>query len=83
MGVASIMNCELRIMHCTLTLAELEATTCLWTSRLLSLDLAAVACHETFGAECLLVLGVNLSRERGQWRGEEPETDLCNRHHKG
>jgi len=40
--------------------AELEAAACLWTSGFLSLDLAAVACHEAFGAECLLVLGVNL-----------------------
>jgi len=45
-----------------LTLAELEATTCLWTSGLLSLDLAAVACHKAFGTECLLVLSVNLDQ---------------------
>ena len=48
-----------------LTLAELEATTCLWTTWLLSLDLAAVACHETFSTECLLVLSINLHESAG------------------
>ena len=48
-----------------LTLAELEATTCLWTSGLLSLDLAAVACHEAFSTKCLLVLCVDLYKSAG------------------
>ena len=48
-----------------LALAELEATTSLWTSGLLSLDLAAVACHEAFCTKCLLVLCVNLYKSAG------------------
>ena len=48
-----------------LTLAELEATTCLGTTGLLTLYLTAVASHEAFGTECLLVLGIDLNQCAG------------------
>ena len=55
----------------TLTFAELEATTCLWTSGFLTLNLTAVASDEAFGTQSLLVFCVNLHKcaSNGQTQG--------------
>ena len=42
-----------------LTFAELEATTCLGTTRLFTFNLTGIASHEAFSAESLLVVSVN------------------------
>ena len=43
-----------------LTLTELEATTCLWLTRLLTLNLTAIACQESGILQLLLVILVDL-----------------------
>ena len=48
-----------------LTLGELEALACFGTARLLTFNNARVAGHEAFGAESLLVVGVNLDKGAG------------------
>jgi len=48
-----------------LTLAELEVTTCLRLSRLLTLNLTCIACEEALCLESLLVLGINLNECAG------------------
>ena len=53
-----------------LTLAELEATTSLGTTWLLTLYLTAVASHEAFSTECLLVLGIDLNQCAGDSQTE-------------
>src|SRR3712207_3634085 len=50
---------QMRVPTRILTLAELEATTCLWLTRLLTLNGAAVACEEACILESLLVFGVD------------------------
>ena len=49
-------------MRGVLTLAELEACACLWTSWLLALHFSGIASEETLCTECLLVLFVYLHK---------------------
>ena len=48
-----------------LTLAELESTTSLGTTGLLTLYLTAIAGHEAFSTKCLLVISVDLHQGTG------------------
>ena len=45
-----------------LTLRELEATTCLWTTWLLTLYLTGITCHEAFCTQGFLVFFINLDQ---------------------
>ena len=53
-----------------LTLGELEALACLGTTGLLALHGAGVAGHEAFGAEGLLVVGVDFDKGAGDGEAE-------------
>ena len=54
-----------RLLLRGLTLAELEACACLWTTRLLALHSAGVAGEEALILECFLVLSVDLHQCAG------------------
>ena len=60
-----MLNTYIEVQQSTpniLTLTELEATTSLRTSRLLTFYLAGITCHEALGTQGLLVLGINLDQ---------------------
>ena len=48
-----------------LTFAELEATACLGATGLFAFHLSGIASHESFCAECLFVVGVDLDECAG------------------
>ena len=62
MALIGLSSLDTKHVQYGLTLTELEATTCLRLTRLLALDLAAVACQESLGLQCFLVLGVQLDQ---------------------
>ena len=58
-----------------LTLAELEAATCLGTSRLFTFYLAAIAGNESFCTQCLLVVSIDF--DEGACDGETQSLALA------
>ncbi len=53
------------VFQVILTLRELEATACLWLTRLLTFNSTCITCDEAFSAECLLVFFVDFHKCTG------------------